>query len=190
MTLFEVDRHETLGDLGWEESRARIAIERIAADVHEAFSGTAALWPIHPLDRSQERPDVLRTLYYGAAGVIWALERLKKSGAISLERDYLPEVRALLEPSRRDDLRLHGRPIFSCLNGETGLLLLHWTPEPSEEVAGQLHAAIEANRANPARGYLWGAPGAIQAALPMVVRNPETRWTGLLARHRDEFSRS
>ncbi|HKC50935.1 MAG TPA: LanC-like protein [Myxococcota bacterium] len=190
MTLFEVERHETLGDLDWDANRARIAIERIAADVHEAFSGTEALWPIHPVDRSHERPDVLRTLYYGAAGVIWALERLKKSGAISLERDYLPAVRALLEPNRRDDLRLHGRPIFSCLNGETGLLLLHWTMEPSEELAGQLHAAIEANRANPARGYLWGAPGAMQAALLMLEQTGEARWKDLFVRHCDELWRT
>jgi hypothetical protein len=176
MTLFEADRHEELGDAAWDESCAREAVERIVADVEVGFSGPDSLWPIHPLDRSPERPDVLRTLYYGAAGVIWALGRLERLGAVGVERDYLPAVRALLDRNRREDRRLHGRPILSCLNGEAGLLLLHWTMEPSEDLARQLHAAIEGNRANPARGYTWGAPGTMWAALEMFERTGEARW--------------
>lgn len=187
MTLFEVERHEPLADLEWDEGRARAVIERIAADVHRAYGGADRLWPIHPLDRSLERPEVLRTLYYGAAGVIWALERLSELGAASLARDYRPAVRSLLEPNRRDDLRLHGRPIYSCLNGEAGLLLLQWKLEPSEELAEQLHAAIESNRESPTRGYTWGAPGTMRAALFMLERTGEARWKDLFLCHCEEL---
>ena len=73
--LFEPARHETLIEAPWSESAARAAIERIVADAHGAYLGEDGIWPIHPMDVSPERPDPMKNLYYGAAGVIWALER-------------------------------------------------------------------------------------------------------------------
>ena len=51
MALFDPARHEPLTDQPWDESLARAAIARIAADAHAAFDGDG-LWPIHPIDRS------------------------------------------------------------------------------------------------------------------------------------------
>ena len=74
MPLFEAERHERLIGAAWNEERARDAIDRIVADTHRSFEPNA-LWPIHPLDRSPERPpDSIKYMYHGAAGVIWALE--------------------------------------------------------------------------------------------------------------------
>src|ERR1700675_928163 len=102
MALYEAQRHEPLIDTPWDEARARATIEQIAADAHRSFSADG-LWQIHPLDRSPERPpDSLKTLYNGAAGVIWALKYLDEAGAISLKRDYLPTVRELIQRSRDD----------------------------------------------------------------------------------------
>src|ERR1019366_10060171 len=81
MSLFQAERHEALSGGLWREDRAREAIARIVADTHQGFSAEG-LWPIHSFDRSEERPpDSLKSLYHGAAGVIWALDHLAKTGA-------------------------------------------------------------------------------------------------------------
>ena len=176
MRLFEAERHEPLAEIEWDESRARSAIERIVADAHRDFQGVGGLWPIHPLDVSDERPEVLTPLYYGAAGVIWALERLKAAGAANFDRDYRPALRTLVERNRRDALRLTGRPVRAYALGEVGILLLHCTLEPSEGLADQLHAAIEANRDDTTLGFAWGSPGAMRASLFLFERTGEARW--------------
>ncbi len=151
MALYETQRHEPLTATRWSEDRARAAIDQIVADTNRTFSADG-LWPIHPFDRSPERPpDSLKTMYYGAAGVIWALHYLSETGAVPLEREYLPTVRALIQ-HHRDDLNKYdavreymGPEIGSYLMGEAGFLLLHWKHEPSEDLAHQ--SCVTARRA-------------------------------------------
>lgn len=186
--LYEAERHEPLARAAWDESRARTEIERIAADANRDFS-IDGLWPIHPADRSPERPpDALKPLYHGAAGVVWALKYLDETGAVALRRDYLPTVAEL--PERiRDDLQKHpgvrdyvGRDIDSYLLGDTGILMLQWKLNPSEEIARLLHASIE-KQVGDVRGLAWGGQGAMLAALFMFERTGEARWSESFRRH-------
>src|SRR5215475_7041683 len=108
MPLFEPDRHEPLTATRWSDAEARAAIARIASDAHRACT-PEGLWPIHPLDRSPERAEVLKPLYYGAAGVIWALDVLARSGLAEAQRDPLPVLAALLHGHRADALKLTGQ---------------------------------------------------------------------------------
>src|SRR5690242_11927255 len=102
MPLYEPERHEPLIEAEWNEARARAALDRIVADTNDTFDQDK-LWPIHPLDVSPERaPDALKVLYYGAAGVIWALHHLERIGAAPLKRDYLPALRGLAARNRED----------------------------------------------------------------------------------------
>jgi len=188
MLLYDPMRHERVSDLRWDEGRARSAIERIVADTQRSFDDET-LWPIHPFDRSPERPpDSLKPIYYGAAGVIWALNHLHESGAIALERDYIPTVRGLIQRHRADirkynDVRKYmGVEQSSYLLGETGILLLDWKLEPSEFLATQLQAAIEAKIGDP-RGLAWGATGAMLVALFMHEQTRESRWKELYLRN-------
>ena len=97
MPLFEAERHESLIDKKWSLADAQTALERIVSDTHGDFD-PENLWPIHPLDRSAERPaDSMKPLYFGAAGVLWALTYLEEIGATQRSRDYLPVVRTLAE---------------------------------------------------------------------------------------------
>ncbi len=139
MPLFDAERHERLAGAEWNEDRARDAIGRIAADANRIFDPDA-LWPIHPLDRSPERPpDSIKYLYHGAAGVIWALDYLNEKTAAPLTRDYLPTVRQLIPRIRADldqypELRKYmGAEVASYLLGEAGILLLQFKLAPSEE---------------------------------------------------------
>ena len=95
MRLYEPERHERPRGADWTDARARAAIERIVADTHRGFSAER-LWPIHPFDVSAERPAALKPLYFGAAGVIWALDELVGRGvAESGPRNTLPAAREL-----------------------------------------------------------------------------------------------
>jgi hypothetical protein len=180
MALFEPARHEQLANIAWDETRVREAITAIVDDAHNTYGGIEKLWPIHPIDVSPERADVLLPLYYGAAGVIWALHHLNAA-----RRDYLPAVATLLERHRADTLRLSGRIQHGFSLGEAGILTLHWQLAPSAALADQLHAAIEASARDPSNGFSWGAPGTMRAALFMHERTGDARWADLFMRHAD-----
>ena len=176
MVLFAPERHEPLLDCAWDAATAHVALTRIVADTRRAYGGPEALWPIHPLDVSPERADVLKPLYYGAAGVIWGLRHLQAAGAIAPGPEYVEAVAGLLAGSRVDAQRLHGGPLSAYLLGDAGILLLHWTMAPSEVLARQLHGALVANADHPSRGLAWGEPGTMLAALIMFRRTAEQRW--------------
>ena len=189
MALFEAHRHEPLAEVAWDAGQARAALARIVADTHAAFTDDG-LWPIHPIDRSPERADTLKPIYYGAAGVIWTLHQLRDAGMSDVGRDYLPTVATLLERHRADSLRLSQRPILSYPTGDAGILLLHWTLAPSEALARELHDVIGANANHPARGFCWGASGSMLAALFMFERTAEARWRDLWLRLFEELWRT
>ncbi len=178
MTLFEPERHETLTDAAWDEARARAAMAAILDDTHNAYGGAGPLWRIHPFDVSDERPEVLLPLYNGAAGVIWALHHL---GAA--RRDYLPAIETLLARDRADNLRLANRKLPSFPLGDGGILALHWLLAPSRDLEDQIAAAIEANFEHPTRGFAWGAPGTMRAALFLFERTADERWAELFRRN-------
>jgi Lanthionine synthetase C-like protein len=187
MPLYEAERHERLVGDAWNENRARSALERIVADADRSFS-SHDLWVIHPFDISPERPaDSIKYLYHGAAGVIWALTYLNETGATALKRDYLPTVRQLISRIRDDldkypELRKYmGAESASYLLGEAGILLLLFKLAPSEEVALQLHAHLEATIGDP-RGIAWGSAGGMLAALLMYQRTDDPRWKNLFLR--------
>jgi lantibiotic modifying enzyme len=126
-------------------------------------------------------------MYHGAAGVIWALNYLSETGAAALKRDYLQTVRQLIPRIRDDmdkypDLRKYmGAGASSYLLGEAGILLLQFKLEPSEEVARQISALLEARIGDP-RGIAWGCAGAMLAALFMYERTDDARWKDLFLR--------
>lgn len=189
MPLFDPERHEPLTDAPWNEGQARAGLARIVADAHRSFT-EGGLWPIHPMDRSPERAATLKPIYYGAAGVIWALRRLHDAGLAGPLRDYRSVVSTLLERHRQDALRLTGGPILGYPTGDAGILLLAWTMEPSEALARELHDVIEANLAHPSLGFAWGAPGSMLAAHFMSERTGDARWEALYRRIFEELWRS
>ena len=79
--LFEPERHEALVDTPWDESLARATITAIAQDAAHAYT-IEGLWPIHPRDAEYaDGRTSFKSLYFGAAGTIWALHDLDARGA-------------------------------------------------------------------------------------------------------------
>ncbi len=189
MRLYQPERHERRRGADWSESRARKAIERIVADTHLGFS-SERLWPIHPYDVSPERPAALKPVYYGAAGVIWALDELVRRDAAVSGADYTPTVRDLL--SRHDaDLQTNpqlneymGRERASYLIGDVGMLMLQWKREPTPERVDRIHVLVR-EKIGDARGLLWGGAGAMVAAVLMHEYTGDARWSAAFIDHFD-----
>jgi hypothetical protein len=179
MNLFELDRHEPIAGDVWSADVARAAIARIVADTEAAFTGEG--WPIHPFDVSPERPKVLKPLYHGAAGVIWALLRLREASGAGITHDYSAAVNRLPMANAADLANdpivaaYMGRESASFLIGELGMQMLAWRLAPSSETEERIAAELERKRGDP-RGLVWGAGGSMLAALFLLERTKDSRW--------------
>ena len=162
--LYTPDNHEPLRDKGWDEAWVRTRIEAIADDAESAV-GNDGLWPVHPLDDDPEYW-AGAGVYFGAAGVVWALHRLGR------ERPDLIRDRHARYLERPDWPGV----VPSYLMGEAGILLVSYLLEPAEETAAELARAIAANRENESNEMLWGSPGTMLAALAMHRATGEERW--------------
>ncbi len=188
MALYDPARHEPLRGVAWDEETARAAIRRVVDDANRSFT-PEGLWPIHPLDVSPERPpDCLKPLYHGAAGVIWALERLDREGAAPLAHDFGPIALSLADRSR-EDIRRHegvrdyvGDRTAGYLIGETGLHLFASSHAPSATIEDELHESIKSQLGDVC-GVVWGGAGAMLAALFMFERTSDGRWRALVEAH-------
>jgi len=175
--LYTPDNHEPLRDKGWDEAWVRTRIEAIADDAESAV-GNDGLWPVHPLDDDPEYW-AGAGVYFGAAGVVWALHRLGR------ERPDLIRDRHARYLERPDWPGV----VPSYLMGEAGILLVSYLLEPAEETAAELARAIAANRENESNEMLWGSPGTMLAALAMHRATGEERWAELWRSSADELWR-
>jgi hypothetical protein len=183
--LFIPDRHEALRGEAWSEQPVREAIARIAATACAAFD-PQTLWPVHPRDRIDEAgalPDA--SLYSGAAGVIWALERLKGDGLAEVVIDFDATIAGLLEHGRRFNSAAEiASPSYFL--GDAGVLLLQWKRLRDPAAADALCTLAEANLQNPTLEPLWGSSGTLIAVLHMLddLSDPaqRQRWQDLLQR--------
>jgi hypothetical protein len=176
--LFDPARHEPLHAAPWDASRAGAAIGAIVRDAEAAFSPDSG-WPMHPRDADDGDSAPAYDLYFGAAGVIWALHYLAAAAGISLQHDYAARV-APLVGRNATWLRAAGSDDrASYLMGDTGILLLQQALQPSPGIADRLGHLIAGNVQHPARELMWGAPGTMLAALFLHARTGEARWAEL-----------
>ena len=174
--LYEPTQFEPLIDDPWAPARVQDAIAAIVADADAAFD-PELLWPAHEWDGFEE-PLPLKSLYAGAAGVIWALDALRRGGHAETSLDLGPAALRTLELKRAapdfawDD---HYHPA-SLLSGETGPLLVAFRLTADPAHADDLHALVRDNVSNPTDDISWGAPGTLLAALAMHEWTREARW--------------
>ena len=180
--LHDPARHEPLRSLAWDESRVRSTIARIVDETVAAFTPDG-LWPVHPRDiEPGDDPDAPATnLYYGAAGIIWALHYLHAAGVAPS-----PSFAQQLEPlRRRNRAALADRPgdnLGSWMMGDLPFEMMAWAHAPTTARADTIAALVEGNIDHPARELMWGAPGSLLAALEMHRATGDARWTTLFRR--------
>ena len=148
--MYEEARHEALIEEDWDEDRAVRVIDEIVRDTRERFD-QHKLWPIHPLDKLRGNlTEPLKMLYFGAAGVIWALDYLNKVGATAVKEDYSMALNELALKNRVE-MALSERQTASYWMGDVGILLVHWRLFPTDVLADAIHRAVLANVDNPTR---------------------------------------
>ena len=163
-------------DEPWDAARVEDEIAAIVADA-DAACDPEALWPAHEWDGWQSALP-LKNLYVGAAGVIWALDALRRRGRAETSLDLAAAALRTLELKRAepdstwDD---HYTPA-ALLPGETGPLLVAFRLTEDPALADDIHALVRTNVDNPTDDVMWGAPGTLLAALAMSDWTGEARW--------------
>jgi hypothetical protein len=177
--LFEPELHEPLTDVAWDEDRARDAIRGIVADADHAFDSDG-LWPAEEWDSWQTDPP-LKDVYVGAAGVVLALDQLRRRGLAETQIDLVAATRRTLErwrehPDYEQWTDIPSQPESALFTGGGGPLLAAWRIEPSPELADELFTRVRENVGNEAVEVMWGAPGTMLAARAMHEWTGEQRW--------------
>ena len=174
--LYEPTRFDALIDEPWVPARVEEAIAAIVADADAAFDPTA-LWPAHECD-AREKPLPLSGLYVGAAGVIWALDELRRRGHAESSLDLAGAVvrSAELERATPDFSEDEHYRSGALMSGETGALLVAFRLTSDPALTDAVHALVRGNVDNPTDDISWGAPGTLLAALAMGEWTGERRW--------------
>jgi len=151
-------------------------MDAIVADIVDHLD-PVRFWPAHPLDWTSPDPASYKSLYLGAAGVLWALHYLAREGgsrpAID-PRDLIDHAYAAYL-----DAPDVGSVVPSYFLGEVGVLLVHWRLLGDSGTADKLERLIRANIPNPTNEALWAAPGTMIGALHMLGWTGEERWRQL-----------
>ena len=177
--LYRPEAFEPLTETRWDEQRVRRAMRGIVADVDAAFDPNA-LWPADDWDGWQAALP-LKNLYVGAAGVIGALDMLRRRGHAETRIDLAAAAARTLAAFREapdfiGDYELPPSPEAALLTGETGILLVAWRLSRADDIERDLLAHVHANLANDADDLMWGIPGTLLAARAMADWTGAQRW--------------
>jgi Lanthionine synthetase C-like protein len=179
--LFRPEAFESLTEEGWDEKRARIGIRAIVADAEERFD-PVALWPAEEWD-SWGSPTPLTGLYCGAAGVVWALDALRRRGHADVRIDLAAAAQRALERAREapelseaEDFELPRASDAGLFSGETGNLVVAWRVGGEGSLEPLIEARIFESRESDANEVMWGAPGGLLAARALLDWTGRYRW--------------
>jgi hypothetical protein len=173
--LYRREAFEPLTETPWDDALVRRAIGRIVADVDAAYDAET-FWPADEWDGWQAATP-MKNLYVGAAGVVHALDVLRRRGIADSRLDLPSAAARALGAFREapDFMRVENAPApaaSALLRGETGILLVAWRLSPSPELERDLLQRVRQNVDNDADEVMWGAPGTLIAARAML------EWTG------------
>jgi lantibiotic modifying enzyme len=174
--LHRAELHEPLTGARWDEARVLGAIRSIVADAVTTYDPDA-LWPADGDWDAWRTPTPLKSLYVGAAGVIWALDALARRGhaepGLDLARAALRTLEAReAEPDLMAGVELPSPADAGLLGGESGVLLVAFRLTARDDLGERLLRRVRENAGNEACDVMWGAPGTMLAARAML------RWTG------------
>jgi hypothetical protein len=178
--LYSPESHEQPTDESWAEARVRDAIGQIVLDADDAFEPDG-LWPAVAEWDSGGMRLPLTGLYAGAAGVVVALDELRRRGYADTRLDLADVARRALVAWRREPdeeardeppARTHASLFF----GESGILLVGWRLTRDPVLADDLLARVRENIANEKNDLVDGSPGTMLAAKAMLDWTGEGCW--------------
>jgi Lanthionine synthetase C-like protein len=178
--LYTPEAFEPLTETAWDETWARDRIREIVADVDGAMRGSRLMWRANEWD-GWHGTSPMKNLYVGAAGVVWALDALRRRGLAETSLDLPDLATRTLElfrerPDFMKGMKLPEPKESAFLTGESGILLVAWRLAPSAELEDVLHDRVRANVENGADELMWGVPGTLHAARAMLEWTADERW--------------
>jgi hypothetical protein len=173
--LHTADRHEPIAERPFDEARARDAIARIVERADSELDAGDGRWPLDPDDRDDEHTPRGSGLYFGGAGIAWALGELADAGYAAsgvVERELVErlEQHMLAEP---DDPELGSGGVWTGIPGVLAVAERRW---PDAARRDRLHAFAQAALDSPALEILYGHPGHMALAAQLHARTGEPRW--------------
>ena len=169
--LYDPAGFEPLTDEPWDVERVRASIRRLVARIDDVYD-SETLWPANDWD-GWHAATPMKNLYVGAAGVLWALDRLREHGVAETRLDLAAAAEATLaawrhEPDLMGGVELPERKESALLTGAAGILLVGWRLTHEPALADELHALVAANVDSEAEDVMWGTPGTLVAARHML----------------------
>src|SRR5438128_1830504 len=176
--LFTPARHEPLAGRRFSEAAAREAIARIAVRTERDLDAADGRWPLDPADAEHEGEGPGSGVFYGAAGVAWALDELAAEGYVApglIDRELVEalEARLLADP---DDPDLGVEGVWTGVAGVLAVAEHRW-PDPARR--DRLADLARASLASPALEPMYGHPGHMVLAAQLHARTAEERWAAL-----------
>jgi len=178
--LFIPERHDEITKINWSKELAIDYITQLIAKTENLFQ-SERLWPVHPdLHQGNGITQPITSLWFGAAGTLWALNHLSKSYAVNLKA-YLPYLDQLtqLQSAWVNDMSSEFIPTntSSYLLGSLGSRFVQ-----SMFIGGDLKKLQEdavSNLYHPANELMWGAPGSMIVALEMFRKTQQPEWLAI-----------
>jgi hypothetical protein len=196
--LYRPEAFEPLTASAWSAELARDRIAAIVADTDAGFRGPRLFWRADEWDRWHSTSPQ-KNLYVGSAGVIWALDAIRRRGYAETRLDVADLAGRNLQLFRERPDYIRGWKLpepraSSLLLGEAGIALVAWRVSPSDELADRLFELVRANIANEAEEIMWGSPGSLLVAQALLEWTGDARWreaweesaVALLARRRPD----
>ena len=123
----------------------------------------------------------MKDLYVGAAGVLFALDLLRRRELAETRLDLATIATDVLSLERREPDFMQGIELptpreSSLLCGETGVVLVAWRLGRTAALADDVERLVRANVGNDADDLMWGVPGTLVAARAMLDWTGEGRW--------------
>jgi hypothetical protein len=179
--LYKPEAFDPLTETPWSEEQVRRRIKEIVADAESSYDPDD-FWPADEWD-AWKCPLPLMNVYVGAAGVLWALDTLRRRGYADGTLDLPAAARRLVERWRvqpdfieAEEFQLPEPRESALLTGGAGVVLVAWRLSPTDDLADDLHARVLANKDNEAEEVMWGSPGTMLAARAMHEWTGDARW--------------
>jgi hypothetical protein len=119
------------------------------------------------------------TLYFGATGVIWAINYLRRVGAIADEQD----LTSLLETALTRNAPWFAATAYSrhasLLMGDLGILLVQMRIAPDQDLADEIYSLLASNTELPIVELMWGLPGCMVGCIHMHNMTADPRFSQL-----------
>jgi hypothetical protein len=162
--LFRPSEHEPLAGDEWDEARVEAAIAAIVADTEAAFDGER--WPWHPRDGDEDEDP--NDVYFGGAGVIWALHELGSTGWENTALAFVERQRA----RPLDEWTIETSYSF----GELGIDLVAYRLTGDAGLADRVHELVLTQPGAETNELMVGTPGSMLVAEAMLAWTGEPRW--------------